>query len=176
MPLTACFDVFFFKKKKPEKARVTPAPSAQKRSAFRMPVEFGVSYALEGRDGRRSAKASDLSAGGLRLTCDEDLLDGSILALEFTLPDDFLAGMTVEKEVYEQSPFGLRPETIKSQPPRFVPMSVRGKVIASFLNVPAKRFAHGLAFVDIDERTQEELQRFIHLWQINFLRTRRGDL
>lgn len=176
MPLTACFNVFFFKKKKPGKARVTPAPSAQKRSAFRMPVEFDVSYSLEGRQGARSAKANDLSAGGLRLSCSEDLLNGSILALEFTLPDDFLAGMTVEKEVYEQSPFGLRPETIKSQPPGFAPMSVRGRVLASFLNVPTKRFTHGLAFFDIDERTQEELQRFIHLWQIHFLRTRRGEL
>jgi c-di-GMP-binding flagellar brake protein YcgR len=168
--------VFFFKKKKPE-SRLRPAtPSPQKRSAFRMPVEFDVAYTLEGRKGRSTAKANDLSAGGLRLSCDEDFLHGSILLLEFKLPDEFLANMTVEREVYEQSPFGLRPESIKTQPPGFAPMSVHAKVLATFFNREQRKFAHGLAFMDLDPKTQEELQRFIHLWQLNYLRTRRGDL
>ncbi len=140
-----------------------------------MPVEFAMQYALEGREGRREGKANDLSAGGLRLCCDEDFLHGSLLSLEFSLPDDFLTEMTVEKEVYEQSPFGLRPETIKVQPPRFAPMRVRGKVLATFLNIRRGEFSHGLVFVDLETKTEEELQRFIHLWQVNFLRTRRGQ-
>jgi c-di-GMP-binding flagellar brake protein YcgR len=134
-----------------------------------------VSYTLEGRRGRRTGKANDLSAGGLRLSCDEDLIKGCELLLEFELPDDFLAGMTVEKEVFEQSPFGLRPETMRVTPPGFAPMSVRARVLVTFFSMEQKKFAHGIAFVDIDERTQEELQRFIHLWQINYLRTRRGE-
>ncbi len=141
-----------------------------------MPVEFDVQYTLQGRDGLRSAKANDLSAGGLRLSCDEDFLKDSVLLLEFHLPDEFLATMVVEKEVYEQSPFGLRPESVKVQPPAFAPMSVRAKVLASFFSVERHKFAHGVAFVDIPARTEEELQRFIHLWQVNYLRTRRGDL
>jgi hypothetical protein len=139
-------------------------------------VAFEVSYTLEGRRGKRTAQANDLSAGGLRLSCDEDLLIGSVLFLEFRLPDDFLATMTVEKEVYEQSPFGLRPESIKVQPPGFAPMALHAKVLATFFNIEQRRFAHGMAFVDIDLKTQDELQRFIHLWQIQYLRTRRGDL
>lgn len=141
-----------------------------------MPVEFDVLYTLEGRRGRRNAKASDLSAGGLRLSCDEDLISGSILTLDFRLPDEFLASMSAEREVYEQSPFGLRPETIKVQPPGFAPMSLRAKVLATFLNTITRKFAYGVSFVDIDERSQEEVQRFIHLWQLHYLRTRRGDL
>ena len=141
-----------------------------------MPVEFDVYYTLEGRRGRRSAKANDLSAGGLRLSCDEDFLKDSVLLLDFQLPDEFLAAMIVEKEVYEQSPFGLRPETIKTQPPGFAPMHVRAKVLASFFKMDSSKFAHGVSFMDIDNRTEEELQRFIHLWQLNYLRTRRGDL
>ena len=141
-----------------------------------MPVEFDVYYTLQGRRGRRSGKANDLSAGGLRLTCDEDFIKDSVLLLEFRLPDEFLASMVVEKEVYEQSPFGLRPETVKVQPPGFAPMSVQAKVLASFFNMEFRKFAHGMAFMDIDSRAQEELQRFIHLWQLNYLRTRRGDL
>ena len=141
-----------------------------------MPVEFDVLYTLDGRRGRRSGKANDLSAGGLRLSCDEDLIKGSILTLDFTLPDEFLASMTVEKEVYEQSPFGLRPETVRVQPPGFAPMRVRAKVLITFFNMEQKKFAHGMSFVDIDPKMQEELQRFIHLWQLNYLRTRRGEL
>ena len=168
----------FFKKRAPERKAATRVAndSAQKRSAFRMPVEFDVAYTLHGRRGRRTAKANDLSAGGLRLLCDEDFLRGALLDLEFTLPDDFLENMTVEKEVYEQSPFGLRPETVKVKPPGFAAVTTGGKVLISFFHVGARKFAHGLAFSEIDPRTQEELQRFIHLWQLNYLRTRRGDL
>lgn len=141
-----------------------------------MPVEFDVLYALEGRAGRRSGKANDLSAGGLRLLCDEDFLKGSILVLDFSLPDEFLAGMTIEKELFEQSPFGLRPETVRTTPPGFAPMSIRAKVLVTFFRLEQKRFTHGISFVDLDEKTQEELQRFIHLWQLNYIRQRRGGL
>jgi hypothetical protein len=141
-----------------------------------MPVEFDVFYTLEGRRGRRTAKANDLSAGGLRLSCDEDFLKESVLLLEFQLPDEFLDSMVVEKEVYEQSPFGLRPETIKVKPPGFSAMRVHAKILASFFNLDGNKFAHGMAFLGLDNRTQEELQRFIHLWQLNYIRTRRGDL
>lgn len=173
---------FFAKKKKPSQPQnplMKRAPAegpAQQRSAFRMPVEFPIVYTLQGRRGRRNARANDLSAGGLRLSCDEDLIKGSLLVLEFHLPDEFLANMTVEKEMYEQSPFGLRPETVKVQPPSFAPMTVDGKALATFFDLSEKKFAHGVAFTDIDPKVQEELQRFIHLWQINYLRTRRGDL
>jgi c-di-GMP-binding flagellar brake protein YcgR len=170
--------VFFFKKKKKPEPRLRPAvPSTtQKRSAFRMPVEFDVYYTLEGRRGRRSAKANDLSAGGLRLSVDEDFLKDSVLLLEFNLPDEFLASMVVEKEVYEQSPFGLRPESIKVQPHGFAPMKLRARVLIAFFDMEERKFAYGMSFLDLDTHTEEELQRFIHLWQLNYLRTRRGDL
>jgi hypothetical protein len=30
-------------------------------------------------------------------------------------------------------------------------------------------------FLDLETRVEEELQRFMHLWQINYLRERRGE-
>lgn len=178
MPFKGSAPVFFFKKKKKAEPRLRAAvPSTtQKRSAFRMPVEFDVYYTLEGRRGRRSAKANDLSAGGLRLVADEDFFKDSVLLLEFKLPDEFLASMVVEKEVYEQSPFGLRPETVKVQPPGFAAMKLRAKILINFFDMEERKFTYGMSFVDIDSHTEEELQRFIHLWQLNYLRTRRGDL
>lgn len=151
-------------------------PSAeQKRTAFRMPVEFDVIYALDGRPGRRKARANDLSAGGLRLSTDEDLIRGSVLDMDFRLPDDFLSEMTIEKEVYEQTPFGLRPQTVKVQPPTFKPMHMRGVILMPFFDTQEKKLGYGMKFMEPEQDMQEELQRFIHLWQIHYLRTRRID-
>ena len=168
--------VFFFNRKKKEPKRLAKAqPSAaQKRSSYRMPVEFDVSFSLRGRPGRRHAVANDLSSGGLRLISDEDFIPGSVLDLEFSLPGAFLEEMIVEKEVYEQTPFGLRPETMKVQPPPFAPMRMTATVLSTFYILSERSLAHGLQFVEIENSMQEELQRFIHLWQLHYLRSRRS--
>lgn len=167
------FSFFGRKKKEPKKLLKAQLTAAQKRSSFRMPVEFDVLYALQGREGRRYGRANDLSAGGLRLSSDEDLLPGSILDLDFQLPDDFLAELQIEKEVMEQTPFGLRPEMIKVQPPPFAPIHMRAKVLSTFFDLEGRALAHGAMFIDIDPIAQEELQRFVHLWQLNRIRERR---
>lgn len=164
------------KKKAAPKPRVRPkAGSGQKRSAFRMPVEFEVSYSLDGRPGKRRARANDLSAGGLRLATDEDLVRGSTLELDFHLPGEFLSEMTIEKEVFEQTPFGLRPQSVKVQPPDFKPIRMRATVLMPFFDRMEKKFAYGAKFGASDTEMQEELERFIHLWQIHYLRSRRPD-
>ncbi len=137
-----------------------------------MAVEFDVLYALQGRDGRRYAHATDLSAGGLRLSTDEDLLAGSVLDFDFELPVDFLEELTIEKEVFEQTPFGLRPESVKTTPPPFSPMRMRAVVLASFYLPGSRTLAHGTKFTEIEPETKEELQRFIHLWQLHQIRLR----
>lgn len=164
----------FFTKKKPEKKgpREAQASKTQKRSAFRMPVEFDLFYTLNGRNGRRFGKANDLSAGGLRLSSDEDLLKHSALRLDFKLPDDFLDGLTVEKEVFEQTPFGLRPSTIKEQPPGFRPMTVDALVLSTFYDPNTKQLAHGVKFEQMPDDINEELRRFVHLWQLHQIRLR----
>ena len=171
--------MFFFGKKKPPEKRVIRKPAAtagdQKRTAFRMPVEFPVLYALEGRSGRRGAVANDLSAGGLRLISDEDFLKGSMLSMQFRVPDDFLETMTIEKEGYEISPFGARAKSEKVKPPPFEEFKLRGKVLIAFFDLRRKKFAYGMSFVDVAESETEELQRFIHLWQLNQIRQRNAD-
>ena len=137
-----------------------------------MPVEFEVFYSLGNRTGRRFGKANDLSAGGLRLQNDEDLVKGSSLTLDYTLPADFLEGLTVEKEVFEQTPFGLRPSTVKEQPPGFEPMSVHAQVLSTFYDPNTKQLAHGIKFEHLPEEINEELRRFVHLWQLHQIRLR----
>ncbi|MBV8244514.1 MAG: PilZ domain-containing protein [Candidatus Eremiobacteraeota bacterium] len=166
----------FGKKKKPERPTAGRKPDAaagaQKRSSFRMPVEFAVSYTLGGRVGPRGATANDLSAGGLRLLADEDFLKQSALALRFHVPDDFLETMKIDKEVYEETPFGRRTKTEKVKPKAFAEFHVNAKVLVPFFDLMRKKFAYGVAFVDVEAATTEELQRFIHLWQLNYIRQR----
>jgi len=137
-----------------------------------MPVEFDLLYALRDRAGRRHARANDLSAGGLRISTDEDLIKGSILDLDFRLPDEFLSELTIDKEVFEQTPFGLRSESVKTTPPPFEPMRVSAVVLSTFYIPATKQLAHGTKFVDVDDGTREELTRFIHLWQLHQIRLR----
>ena len=167
--------MFFFKRKKRDAAKGEVAAKStplQKRSSFRMPVEFDVLYTLRGREGRRHGRANDLSAGGLRLSTDEDFLTNSVLDLDFHLPDEFISELTIEKEVFKQTPFGLRPETVKSAPPHFEQMRMSAVVVSTFYIPATKALAHGMKFIDIPENMHEELQRFIHLWQLHQIRLR----
>jgi hypothetical protein len=174
LPATTPNDVFFFRRKKadPAKSDVKKASPAQKRSSFRMPVEFDVLYTLGERTGRRHGVANDLSAGGLRLSTDEDFIKGSVLDLDFALPDAFISELTIEKEVFKQTPFGLRPETVKTAPAPFAPMRMHAIVLSTFYLPATKALAHGLKFLDPEPETKEELQRFIHLWQLHQIRLR----
>ncbi|HZZ65134.1 MAG TPA: hypothetical protein VFE17_06535 [Candidatus Baltobacteraceae bacterium] len=143
--------MLFSKKKQPNEA---PAPAA-----------FDVVYALEGRRGERSAQATDLSAGGLRLCCDEDLIAGCTISLDFTLPDEFLSTMTVDSYIHEDTPLGSARQRVQIRPPAFAPVSVRAKVLTNFFDRTTGAFAHGVAFLEVDRHTTEELERFIGLWQ-----------
>ncbi len=122
-----------------------------------MPVEFDVFYTLHGRAGRRSGRANDLSAGGLRLSTDEDFLHESVLNLDFQLPSDFLSELTVEFE-----------------PAPFAPMHVTGAVRSAFFVPSTKRLAYGLQFRDLEDTVKEELERFVHLWQVRQLQLRQA--
>lgn len=168
--------MFFFRRKRaqppPQGEKKAQTTITQKRSSYRMPVEFDVLYALRDRPGRRHGRVNDLSAGGLRLSTDEDFLNGSILDLDFQLPEDFIGELTVEKEVFNQTPFGLRPESVKSTPQPFAPMRMSAMILSTFYVPATKALAHGMKFIDIDQETKEELQRFIHLWQLHQIRLR----
>ncbi len=120
-----------------------------------MPVEFDVRYTLEGRPGRRGGRANDLSAGGLRISTDEDFLRESVLQLEFQLPGDFLSELTIEVP-----------------PAPFAPMTVKGVAVSTYFAPATKLLAHGVKFIELDQHVTEELQRFVHLWQVHQLMLR----
>ena len=169
--------MFFWKKWTKRKPRMVRAPvratiTETQRQSYRASFEFPVLYTAAGRDGMRGATATDLSSGGLRLIGDEDFPDDSAIELRFTLPNDLVKDVHVEKEIVQTTARGKLKKKVMVPPDPFHEMSVSGKTVIAFLNVRRRKFAHGVQFVDIDEKTAEEIQRFIHVWQIRQLRQR----
>ena len=169
--------MFFWKKwakrkpaarKPPQRATITET----QRQSYRASVEFPIAYVVDGRDGTRTAVANDLSAGGLRLVGDEDFADEAMIELRFTLPNELIHSVHVEKETFETTPHGRVKKKVMVPPDTFREMTLRGKIVIAFFNVRRRKFLHGVQFVDVDDRTQEEIQRFIHVWQIRLLRER----
>lgn len=169
--------MFFWKKwtKRKPGRRKPPArlrTSDEQRQAYRAAVEFPIVYVVDGRAGARTAVATDLSAASLRLIGDEDLIDETFVDLRFTLPNHLVQDVHVEKEVVETTSRGRQQKKIMVPPEPFTEMTVRAKVVTTFLRVRRRKLAHGMQFVDAPEQTTEELQRFIHVWQIRELRAR----
>ena len=165
--------VFLFGKKRPETGSVRrPVPTDQKRQAYRASFEFPILYTLGGRDGTRNATANDLSVGGLRLVGDEDLPNDTLVDFRFTLPNELIAGVEIEKIVNEVVRGKKTVRRIMVPPEPFLPMTLHGKSVITFLNVRRRKFMHGVQFAGIDHDTTEEIQRFIHVWQIRQLRER----
>lgn len=169
--------VYFWKKwtgrKRARRGSLSRATITEtQRRSYRASVEFPVEYVIEGRDGARTAIANDLSAGGLRIVGDEDLPQDTVLQLRFTLPNDLISGVHVEKEIVTTGVDGPAKKKIMVPTDPFGEMTVRAKVIIAFLNLRRRAFAHGVQFIEIAERTQEEIQRFIHIWQLHVIRER----
>lgn len=169
--------MFFWQKwtkRKPPKRKplVRARITEHNRQAYRATVEFPVVYVADGRDGSRTAIGSELSAAGLRIIGDEDFSNDTEVDLRFTLPNDLIHSVQVEKEIVETTARGKTKKKVMVPPDPFMEMSVRAKVVIAFLNVRRRKFAHGVQFLEVDERTQEEIQRFIHVWQIRLIRER----
>lgn len=174
--LESAWSVFFWKawtrRRTAHKPLVRATITERQRQTYRASVEFAIEYVVAGRPGARSALANDLSAGGLRIIGNEDFLDETTLQLRFTLPNDLISSVTVEKEIVQTTPAGRTTRKVKVPPEPFREMSLNAKVVAVFWSLRRRKFSHGLRFVALDDQTQEEIQRFIHVWQIRQLRER----
>ncbi len=98
-----------------------------RRHFRRAAVDFPVTVIVPGNELVLDAAALDLSAGGVRVAMKTDLPAGQSILLRFTLPK------------------GGR-ETL-----------ARGRVVLSFFDAAAKRYAHGVAFTQIAPEDQESI-------------------
>jgi c-di-GMP-binding flagellar brake protein YcgR len=163
--------VFNFRRPGDESSARAPGRN-QKRQSYRASVEFPVVYNVNGRPGTRSASANDLSVGGLRLLGDEDFTKETIIDFRFTLPTQDVKDVYIEKEIQERTPLGTRTRRVKQPPTPFEPIEISGKIVIAFYNLRTMRFAHGVRFLGIHPKIEDEIQRFIHLYQLKQLRER----
>jgi c-di-GMP-binding flagellar brake protein YcgR len=151
-------------------ARITaPSDPRQRRRSVRAMAAFPVRYRYEGH-ASTPAQACDVSAGGLRLLCSENLPVGTEMELRFTLPSDVLEVYPPPGERVEISPFGPRVVRIPDQRRPFEEMHLRGRIVSVF--PPSRgRNVYGIEFLEVDGYTREELARFIHAAQLAKLRS-----
>lgn len=144
-----------------------------RRGAYRAAVEFALELTFLERPGAPlEATASDISAGGLRLACDRELNVNDEVMLRFRLPDDVLRVFPAQvQEEVVMTPFGPRTRSRNQRRP-FEEMRIRSRVAGRFGDEDEKP-AFGIAFVEVDAYTREEIARFIHAVQLGELRERK---
>lgn len=143
-----------------------------RRGAYRAAVEFPLELTFVERAGAAlEVTASDISAGGLRIACDRELGVNDEVMLRFRLPEHVLRVFPpkVEEDVI-MTPFGPRTRTRNQRRP-FEEMRIRSRV-ASRLGDDGEKPQFGIAFVEVDAYTREEIARFIHAVQLGELRER----
>ena len=150
-------------------AEVKPAipPGTQRRRSVRTLFSFPVRY----RFGKTSspAEANDISTGGLRLMCREDVPLGVDVEIRFRLPNAVLDIFPPSEERTEITPFGPRKIRLPDNRRPFAEMLLRGRVISRF--APQRgREVYGVQFTDIDGYHREEIARFTHAVQLQKLR------
>lgn len=126
--------------------RSVDAGDALTRLHKRVPTQFPVSFRLP-QEGPKEGRASDISNGGLSISCAEPLIDGMKIELEFTPPSDVLAFV---------------PETVSNRP--FASVSVRARV-AWHRVVGHKYYTYGLAFVELTDTARHEIARYVQAMQ-----------
>lgn len=134
-----------------------------RRTAYRANVEFDLQLLFADRPAAPvSVTASDISAGGLRIICERALETNDEVELRFRLPSDVLRV------------FPAHVDELKKQRRPFEEMRVRARVASRLADIEDKP-AYGIAFVEVDAYTREEIARFIHAVQLGELRARSAN-
>ena len=140
----------------------------QRRTAVRTVIAFAIRYKLTNRSAA-TGEAADISAGGLRMSCDDQLAIGSELELRFTLPSAVLNAYPKADDRMEITPFGQRRVRVPDNRRQFSEMIVHGKVLARQQPQGGKE-VYGIGFTDIDGYQREEIARFTHAVQLSRIR------
>jgi hypothetical protein len=143
-------------------SRDLPTTERLTRSSVRVMTQFDLVYRTPKQD-FRTAKAADVSSGGLLMTCTEALVEGEPVELRFTLPSDVVNAYPEETMVID-----LRNRTAKSNRPdqrRGFEEMVVGARVVSHRPLGNNAYAYGLAFTCINGYQREEIARYTHAVQ-----------
>jgi c-di-GMP-binding flagellar brake protein YcgR len=146
-----------------------PTTDRQKRGSYRALSTFPAQFRREGNQWSEG-KVSDISATGIRMSCEELVAIGTMLDMRVMLPSGVL-------EVYPEETAVL--DLTQSIPRRigradmrrpFEEMALRGRVVTRFQPV-REREVYGVAFIEIDGYQREEIARFTHAVQLSKIRS-----
>jgi c-di-GMP-binding flagellar brake protein YcgR len=166
-------NLFSRDKKSAKASQKTTATGAQKREAFRSSVQIPVSYLIptDRRPHRRIGIMRDISAGGTRLIVDRGFESGTPIEMRFTLPNKFLDSFAKDVTETVVTPFGERQVKSHKTIRKFDEMLLNGIIVRS---IPYEsKFALAIRFSALDRRTEEEIARFNHYYQLWEVRRRK---
>ena len=145
-------------------AAIQVKPSdVNRRGAYRANVEFALQLVFAQRPGAFIAvTACDISAGGLRISCERELKVNDEVQLRFRLPNEVLRV------------FPAHVDELKKQRRPFEEMRILARVASRLEDIDGKP-AYGIAFIEVDAYTREEIARFIHAVQLGELRARNAN-
>ncbi|MBV8148242.1 MAG: PilZ domain-containing protein [Candidatus Eremiobacteraeota bacterium] len=148
-----------------ETAKYVAGGGPQRRTSVRTPFSIPVRYRPANR-APSMGEASNISAGGLRLTCLDSLAVGSELEIRFTLPSSVLAVYPASDERVEVTPFATHSVRVPDNRRPFEEIAVRGRILARYDGVAGQEI-YGVAFTEIDGYQREEIARFTHAVQLS---------
>jgi hypothetical protein len=136
-----------------------PTPHGLMRAKLRQAAEFSLSYRTP-KEGFKTARAANVSTGGLLITCGDVLVEGMTIELMFTLPSEVLEVFPEETTVLDLRNL-LKRRTVPSKLRRpFTELVVQARVTRHQL-VAGNVFQYGLAFLSMDKETREEIARYV---------------
>jgi hypothetical protein len=139
-----------------------PTTERLTRESVRVLAQFPMLYRTAKED-FKPAKAGDVSAGGMLMTCGVALVEGMPLELRFTLPSDVLKiypEETVAIDIRTSTVSRSRPDPRRS----FEEMAIGARAV-THQPLGDGRYRYGLAFTGITGFQQEEIARYAHASQ-----------
>jgi hypothetical protein len=147
-----------------------PTTDGERRGSYRALSAFSALFRREGEMWSES-KIGDISATGVRMTCETLLAIGTLLDVRLTLPSSVLDIYPEETAVLDVTPGVPRRIGRADMRRPFEEMALRGRVVTRFQPV-RERECYGVAFIEIDGYQREEIARFTHAVQLSKIRSR----
>ncbi|MBV8490307.1 MAG: PilZ domain-containing protein [Candidatus Eremiobacteraeota bacterium] len=135
-----------------------PTTDALARSSPRVPAGFALQYRTA-RENPKPGRACDVSYGGLSMTCRDALIPGEMLELRFVCPSDVLDVYPHETAVLDLRTRSVSHVRADMRRP-FEEMQLRARVV-SHQPLGDGTFQYGLAFLDLDSCSRQELTRYV---------------
>ncbi len=145
-----------------------PTTDRERRGSYRALSAFPVRYRKEGDDWSE-ARIGDISSTGVRMNCGQPLPIGALVEMRFTLPSSVLEAYPEETAVLDISGSSPRRTGRPDLRRPFEEMRLRGRVVTRFQPV-RDREVYGVAFLEIDGYSREEIARFTHAVQLSKIR------